>query len=151
MSVKNGWQRTAKRGWIPLVLMLSGVMPGAGRTAAEAAPVGMNSQPIVSADLAQDQVWYDLMDWLIDLLMQRLNCGSPSLPHDIPVAMQMVVDCYSAGGLAPMTLQDQAEFIRTIDETQRAMESAPDTIPLLTRLQFSTTLKIMRGEAELLP
>ena len=82
--------------------------------------------------------------------MQKLNCGSPSIPEDVPVAMLKLVDCYAAGGLAPMTREEQAEFIHTIDQAQAAMESAPDTIPLLTRVQFSSTLKLMRAEVELL-
>jgi hypothetical protein len=150
MSVKNGSERNAKRGWIPLVLSLSAVSGAVADITGEAAHpqavATVQSGSVVQADTA----WDEVMRWLIQQLIEGLNCGSPTIPEDVPVAMLMTVDCYLSQGLRPMSPEERAEQIRAIDETLYAMQSAPSSVPLLSRVQFISTLKLMRAEAELM-
>lgn len=147
MSVKNRCERTAKRGWIPLVfglLATSGVL--AAPTAAEP---GQAKAPTVRAGqtLRADGVWDEMMRWLIQRLVEKMNCGAPSVPDDVPVAMMMVVDCYMVGGVADMTPDEAAEFVATIDEAQRLTKEAPESVSRDVQEKFLSALRSMRAEA----
>lgn len=87
------------------------------------------------------------MTWLIDRLMEQLNCESSNIPDDVPVAMLMVVDCYSAGGVSDMTPEEAIEFVATIDEAQRLTKEAPESVSPDIREKFLNALQSMRAEA----
>lgn len=147
MSVKNRCERTAKRGWIPLVFGLVAAISGAAQGSSGDFGRLQAVTPSAAASQSQDQIWYDLMDWLIDRLIEQLNCGSPGIPDDVPVAMLMVVDCYATGGLAEMTSEEAAEFVATIDEAQRLTKEAPESVSPETQEKFLSALRSMRAEA----
>jgi hypothetical protein len=87
------------------------------------------------------------MRWLIEHLMGGLDCGSPSIPDDVPVAMMMVVDCYMVGGVSDMTPDEAAEFVATIDEAHGLTKEAPESVPPDIQEKFLSVLRVMRAEA----
>jgi hypothetical protein len=86
------------------------------------------------------------MTWLIDRLMEQLNCESSSIPDDVPVAMMMVVDCYMVGGVSDMTPDEAAEFVATIDEAHGLTKEAPESVPPDIQEKFLSVLRAMRAE-----
>jgi hypothetical protein len=147
MSVKNGLQRTAKLAWIPLAFVLA-VVSANGQTPS---PFTLRPYETVVSNPDSDQVWHDLMDLILHLLINKLNCGSPTIPDDVPVAMLVVVDCFASGGLVAMTAAEKEEFMITLDAAEEAMRDTPDSVPLITKLKFESTLKLMRVEVLVQP
>lgn len=80
-------------------------------------------------------------------MMTGLNCGSASVPEDVPVAMLMVVGCYATSGLKPMRADERDEFMSVLDAVEIAMLDVPTSVSLITRLRFEATLKLMRASA----
>lgn len=156
MSVKNGPQRTANRGGIPWIAVIFPVVSalsvcGAASAAASGLPpVGAQGSGSVTEASAQS-AWEEVIRWLLDQLVIRMNCGSTPLPDDVPVAMLIITDCYITGSLAPMSSGEKSDYLATIDETMAAIQASPSSVPLLTRVQFTSTLKLMRAEVQLLP
>jgi len=147
MSVKNRCERTAKRAWIPLVFGLLTTSPvGAAHQPSgvvqAVTPVAQGGQV-----LRVDGAWDEMMRWLIQRLVEKMNCNPSAIPDDVPVAMLTLVDCYSSGELQGMTLEETAEFLVTIEEATQVANSAPDSIPLLTKEKFLVTIKAMGAEA----
>jgi hypothetical protein len=86
------------------------------------------------------------MNWMLELLMTRLECGPQTLPDDVPVAMMMVVDCYMVGGVSDMTPDEAAEFVATIDEAYGLTKEAPESVPPDIQEKFLSVLRAMRAE-----
>ncbi len=149
MSVKTRLQRTATCGGIPLLFVRAAASHVEGTTGEAAAGPARTAHVSEVAVDSCDQLWQELMAWLLQALLSRLNCGSPTVPESVPVAMMLVVDCYASGGLALMSQEETAAFVQTIDEASAAMKNAPSSIPLQTQIQFLATLKLMRAEATL--
>ncbi len=145
MSVKICRQRTARRAWIPF-LSFALLAPAAGADEVTG-PIGTAAAGTPGTAVASDgTVWQEMMNWMLRRLLEGMHCDT-NLPADIPLAMAQVSACYLVSGLAPMSPDEKQAFMATIDETLAAMEAAPSSVPLTTKLSFTTTLKAMKLEA----
>ncbi|MBX3403073.1 MAG: hypothetical protein KF699_06635 [Phycisphaeraceae bacterium] len=84
-------------------------------------------------------------------MIQRLSCPGLQLPPDVPVAMEVTVDCYKSNGLAPMTLSERLAFLAVLDEAELAAKQAPQGFPDNTLKEFVNAIAAMRQEAMAVP
>ncbi len=146
MSVKNSCERTAKRAWIPLVCALSVLICSGSSGAAESRAAEPSSEPVLVSNISPEQAWQELMNWIIRNLLGGLNCGTETVPGDVPVAMEMVADCYMLSGLAEMTPEETAEFLLTVEEAMQLTKESPESVPQETREKLLTALRLMLAE-----
>ncbi|MBX3408202.1 MAG: hypothetical protein KF869_15725 [Phycisphaeraceae bacterium] len=114
-------------------------------TAAAPAPAG---QGLTACNTTNWEEWLIL---ILELLLQDLNCPSLQLPPDVPVAMEVTVDCYKSSGLAPMTLSERLAFLAVLDEAELAAKQAPQGFPDNTLKAFVNAIAAMRQEAMAVP
>jgi len=101
---------------------------------------------VLVSNISPEQAWQELMNWIIRNLLGGLNCGTETVPGDVPVAMEMVADCYMLSGLAEMTPEETAEFLLTVEEAMQLTKESPESVPQETREKLLTALRLMLAE-----
>lgn len=148
MSASIGYQRTEKCNWIPraFAIVAAFVSINLASTPGHAAIPGSEAE----LKLASTQ-WESWILAILDAMMLRLTCQGTELPDDVPVAMMVMVDCYEAGGLLPMTLLDRLVFLAQLDEAELAVKLAPSEFPEEARRKFLGAVATMREEVQVVP
>lgn len=149
MSVKNGYQRTAKRVWIPLISLFA-LMPGLHADGAVRPPEGpgLEFRTGGAGLIARDTGWDLLLQWILQRLIDRLDCGLQNLPPEVPLAMEMTIDCYATGGLVVMSPAEIGDFLGLLNEAEDAMKDSPPGFSANLKSKFLVALSLMRAEAE---
>lgn len=148
MSVQIRQQVTRKWAWIPRVsvVIAAGLALGlAGASQAAPTPARAESQVRAITD------WEAWILFLLELLINELSCPSLQLPPDVPLAMEVTVDCYNTGGLSPMTLEERLAFLAVLNEAEEACKQAPPNFPENTLKAFVDAIAAMRQDAQAVP
>lgn len=148
MSVQIRQQVTRKWAWIPRVSVAIAAGLAVGMAAvSQAAQIPAPVDYQVRAQLN----WEEWLLLLIEAILHELTCPSLQLPPDVPLAMEVTVDCYNTGGLSPMTLEERLAFLAVLNEAEEACKQAPPNFPENTLKAFVDAIAAMRQDAQAVP
>lgn len=148
MSVQIRQQVTRKWAWIPRVSVAIAAGLAVGMATLPPAAVAAPRTELKSRAATDWESWILL---LLELILNELTCPSLQLPPDVPLAMEVTVDCYNTGGLSPMTLEERLAFLAVLNEAEEACKQAPPNFPENTLKAFVDAIAAMRQDAQAVP